>query len=288
MLALAQLLRLPNIFTVVADLLMVGWATGVLWQSPGQWILALVMSCCLYFAGMVSNDIFDRHEDAKARPFRPIPSGRVTLRTAIILAITLTVVGIGCGVLAGGMWGWLVGLVAAIFLYNGLLKSTPLGPVVMGLCRWFHVAFAVSLTPSFPAEVSWHLASIIGVYIIGVTWFARTEEFAGRPRDLIPAALVMLLALVGVVLLPLHESPIAANRLVPYCIAAYVAYLVAALLKAIRDPRPKNVQAGVKRSILGLMALDAIIASHFIGWPAVGMLFLYLPARVLGKKVYST
>jgi hypothetical protein len=288
MLAFAQLLRLPNIFTVLADVLMAGFACGVLMRDPARWALATGMSCALYFAGMVLNDLFDRHEDAKHRPFRPLPSGRVRVRTAVILAGLLTITGIVCGLLAGGAWGWLVALVLAIMLYNGLLKATALGPVVMGSCRLFHILFVFSLAPEFPTEVAWHVAGIIGVYIIGVTWFSRTEEFAGRSRDLIPASVVMLLAVTGVALLPLHETPFAQNRGLPYMVAGYALILAAPLRRAIFDPRSAKVQAGVKRAILGLIALDAILATHFIGWPALAMLALYLPARILGRWVYST
>ena len=35
-------------------------------------------SVCLYWAGMSANDWADRDLDAKERPERPIPSGRVT------------------------------------------------------------------------------------------------------------------------------------------------------------------------------------------------------------------
>ncbi len=288
LLAYAQLVRLPNVFTVVADALMAGLVCGVLFSDPGRFALAAAASCLLYLAGMASNDVFDRAEDAKARPFRPIPSGRVSVRAAVALTGLLTAGGVACGLLADGNVWWLGGLVVAIFAYNASLKHTPVGPLAMGSCRLLHLLFVFSLADGFPAAVGWHVAGIVGVYIAGVTWFARTEEFAGRPRELVPATAVMLLAVAAVLLLPLHEIPTPADRALPYLVVAYGAVLIVPLRRAILDPRPALVQAGVKRAILGLIALDAVIATHAVGWPALGLLALYLPARLLGRWVYST
>ncbi len=288
LLAYAQLVRLPNVFTVVADALMAGLVCGVLFADPGRFALAAAASCLLYLAGMASNDVFDRAEDAKARPFRPIPSGRVSVRAAVALTGLLTAGGVACGLLADGNLWWLGGLVAASFAYNASLKHTPVGPVAMGSCRLLHLLFVFSLADGFPAAVGWHVAGIVGVYIAGVTWFARTEEFAGRPRELVPATAVMLLAVGAVLLLPLHEVPTPANRALPYLVVAYGIVLLVPLRAAILDPRPALVQAGVKRAILGLIALDAVIATHAVGWPGLGILALYLPARLLGRRVYST
>ena len=85
---------------------------------------------------MVWNDVFDRGEDARDRPFRPIPSGRVKLRTAIVLGIILLGLGIGFAAwatsIAQGFHRTVNPLTVAIILalailfYDGYLKRTPL------------------------------------------------------------------------------------------------------------------------------------------------------------------
>src|SRR5581483_11050567 len=82
LLAFAQLLRLPNVFTAFADIALgTAAASAVLPATPGSfWATAGLLALAsgwLYLAGMVWNDIFDRNEDAKTRHFRPIPAGRV-------------------------------------------------------------------------------------------------------------------------------------------------------------------------------------------------------------------
>ena len=46
--------------------------------------------------------------------------------------------------------------------------------------------------------------------------------------------------------------------------------------------------AAVKRAILGLVVLDAVLATAFVGLPGLAILLLLPPAMLLGKWVYST
>lgn len=298
-LALAQLLRLPNVFTAFADILMATLATGVMPAEPVTVALLLLSSGSLYLGGMVFNDYFDRHADAQSQAFRPIPSGRVSSRFALLLGIVLLSV--------GGLAAWAIsnfsinldltqspvsvalGLIVAILLYDRILKRTPIGPVGMGLCRFLNVL--LGLSPSFaaiPPEQIVHLAGIIGLYIVGVTWFARTEEATSERRSLKLAAGVMALALVLAVVYPWHLKPGSTPIYFPYLLVAFGVHLGLAIVRAIKSPTPRNVQAAVKRSILGLVLLDAILATMFVGWPGLLIVLLLLPARWLGKWVYST
>src|SRR5437867_3441682 len=98
--AYAQLLRIPNVFTAMADIFL-GWLAVWHWnyQPPPVITLFLLLGAtfCLYCGGMVLNDFFDMAEDRRERPFRPIPSGRVSWRTAGVLGIFLLLAGVGLG-----------------------------------------------------------------------------------------------------------------------------------------------------------------------------------------------
>src|SRR5262245_55663963 len=102
----AQLVRLPNLPSAVADILLAALAVGAL---PGRWptfaLLALA-SACLYCAGMAFNDYFDVEQDRRERPFRPIPSGRVTPRQAARLGAALLAAGVALALLAGWVQVW--------------------------------------------------------------------------------------------------------------------------------------------------------------------------------------
>ena len=107
LLPLARLLRLPNVFTAFADIALGLCATAAL--SPATvddtfgWKAALLVlaSGLLYMAGMVWNDYFDLAEDKRDRPFRPLPSGRVSVRAAVIIGLLLLAGGWACAAATG-------------------------------------------------------------------------------------------------------------------------------------------------------------------------------------------
>lgn len=303
LLAFAQLVRLPNVFTAFADICLGACAAGYFASKPGVFALMLLGSGCLYLAGMALNDMADRHDDAKHRPTRPIPSGRITPQTALMIAVGLLFSGL---VLAGFSQSLLppqepgtirpahfaAALSFAIILYDTWLKRTPFGPVGMGLCRFLNVLLGISgaglvgLSGNLP--LSFHLAGVVGLYIVGVTWFARTEETDSRRWHLIGAAVVMAAAVLLGVTMPAHLEEGTVPVYFPYLLAVFAFIIGFPVVSAIRQPTPRNVQRAVKRCILGLVLLDAVLATAFVGWPGLLIGLLLLPAAWLGKWVYST
>lgn len=294
-------MRLPNVFTAFADVLMAACAAGYAADYPFTLVKLLLASGCLYLGGMVLNDYFDRHDDAKTRPFRPIPSGRIPARTAFTLGLALLSVGFLIALWAFQPYkidqhkihvypSGLVAFVLAvmILLYDSILKHTPLGPLAMGACRFLNVQLGLSVGDVDLSPLSVHLAATTGVYIIGVTWFARTEEGESNRHQLILAAVVMLAALGLAVTVPAHRPAGATPVYFPYLVAAFGFFVAAKVVPAIQRPGPKEVQAAVKRSILGLVVLNAVLATAFVGAWGLLILLLFLPARWLGKWVYST
>src|SRR5947209_8977616 len=93
----AQLVRLPNVFTALADIVLAALVSGVFgpfepdsgirWSRVAAFFCLLIASTLLYWAGMVWNDYFDLAEDRRDRPGRPLPSGRVPIGTAVLLGI---------------------------------------------------------------------------------------------------------------------------------------------------------------------------------------------------------
>lgn len=297
LLAVAQLVRLPNVFTAVADIALAGCVGAAVypgWRGPDYLLtlgLLAVASGCLYLAGMVWNDVFDRAEDRRDRAFRPLPSGRVTVRTAVVLGSLLMLAGVGLAAAAGA---WLIGfaLAAAILLYDGWLKHTPAGPVAMATCRFLNVLLGLSAIPADVLDdgLRAHLAGVVGVYIVGVTWFARTEAAESHRRHLLAAAGVMLLSLALALTLRvrLPEPAGPGGWAFPYLLVGFGFLVGVPLTRAVRRPGPKEVQAAVKRCVLGLVALDAVLATAYVGLPGLLILFLLPPALYLGRWVYST
>jgi len=297
--AYAQLVRLPNVFTAMADIVLACVATGAILDHFAAFVCVLAASSLLYMAGMVWNDWFDLKQDLRERPGRPIPSGRVTTKDAAMLGSILMIGGLLAAAAADFIDGHGMSLkislllVAAILLYDGILKKTWMGQYAMGACRFFNVLLGLSAGAESIPPWGYALALTIGVYIVGVTWFAKTEARSSKKQTLLTAALVMaggLLLALTVPTLALDDIRAAPTPWVffPYMLAAFGFYVGLKVVPAVRDPRPDRVQPAVKRAILGLVILDAILATSLVGWPGLAIVLLLAPALWLGQWLYST
>ncbi|MEX2172963.1 MAG: UbiA family prenyltransferase [Pirellulaceae bacterium] len=310
LLAWLRLMRLPNVFTALADVTMGFLVARQSLEPLGALVALAASSALLYTAGMVLNDVFDIDIDARERPHRPLPSGRIPLLLARALGFAMLALGVLFGWLSGLAFAdaaaapWRSGVMATILaslviLYDACLKRTPFGPVGMGACRSCNVLLGMSLAPadSFSpdwllgyAPAQWLIAGGIGVYIAGVTWFARDEATSSRGAQLLGAMAVMT---TGVALLALGVSYLPALQLQPSTIWILFALLMLTVLRrafaAVTDPSPQRVQAAVKHSILSLIWLDAalIAAVAPLGF-ALAVAALLIPALLLGRWVYST
>jgi 4-hydroxybenzoate polyprenyltransferase len=307
----AQLVRLPNVFTAFADICLGALATHALPESWLPFLLLLLASGCLYCAGMVWNDFFDIEQDRRERPQRPIPSGEVPRHKAAQLGAVLLVVGLVCAYLAdqvvwrltadrhpnidflstslGGNAFWIaVFLTIAILLYDGWLKRTWAGPLGMGLCRFLNVLLGLTVFEVFIPKWGIHLAAVVGIYIVGVTWFARTEARASKRSSLTGAALVMLAGLLIAIPIPTWAVTGDSSPLFPYLLVALGFWVGVPVWRAIEQPSPLLVQAAVKRAIFGLVLLDATLTTALAGSIGLLILLLLLPALYFGKWLYST
>lgn len=296
--AYARLVRLPNVFTALADIILGGLAIRTLRPESDQgwliWLLLMGSSACLYSGGMVWNDFFDLDQDRRERPFRPLPSGEISRGAAFRLGLFLLASGGLLALLAGWRadgWTWNPGvvaslLVAAILFYDGVFKRTWLGPIGMGLCRFLNVLLGLTGGEGIGGGVGVYLALIVGIYITGVTWFARTEAKTSGQGTLLGGALLMLVGLFLAVPLPIqvtNGSPIFLYLLVS------LGFLVGLpVCRAIAQPSSLKVQAAVKRAIMGLVVLDATLATVYAGPAGLAILVLLIPALYLGRWIYST
>jgi 4-hydroxybenzoate polyprenyltransferase len=248
----ARLVRLPNVFTAVADIGLGILAAGRA-ASPTSAVLLVVASTALYSGGMVWNDYFDVEQDRRERPFRPLPSGAVSRFAAARLGVLLLAGGWLSAVLAG--WrhdgfdivpAVVAGLlVVSILWYDGWLKRTP-------------------------------------------AWFARTEARHSDPMRLRQAAAVMAAGLVLALPLPLHLPEGTASVLFPYLLVIFAFIVGIPAARAWSKPEPGRVQFAVKRAVLGLIVLDAVLATAVAGSVGLVLLVLLPPAVLLGQWLYST
>jgi 4-hydroxybenzoate polyprenyltransferase len=252
--AWVQLGRISNLPTVWSNVL-AGVILGGGELSPSLLMLLSMAHSLFYVGGMFLNDAFDRRFDEKARPERPIPSGRVGAAEVFVigfglLAAGLSVLAIGAsgrGSFAPVLCG--VGLAAAIVAYDAWHKNNPLSPVLMGLCRMgVYLTSALMVNPR-PKEAL-GASVVLLAYLIGLTFVAKQESLK-QPGNLWPVA---FLAAPFVYAFP--------ALLVPAAI--WLAFAVWVWL-ALRRVWQRQIGAAVVQFIAGICLLDGLLIARTLG-----------------------
>ena len=185
-------------------------------------------------------------------------------------------------------------LAVCILLYDARLKRTPLGPFGMGACRMFNVLLGMNIVNLPLPPAGWLVAGGIGVYITGVTWFARNENDRSDRQQLILATLVMMLGLAMLGRLPqwsqnilplLRQQPERWYLLIGLLALPIVWRCVWTLL----DPIPARDRVTVTQCIFSVVILDAAVCYAVRDLTcAVAILLLLAPATFLGWRIEST
>ena len=291
--AYLELVRLPNLFTapgdVLAGYLVVKAGTDMSWSHV---VLLMAASVCLYAAGVVLNDYFDRDVDAVERPERPIPSGRIRERDALKLGALL--LGAGCVLAAGaGVTSMLVAVLLAgcIVLYDARGKRIEyVGSLNMGACRFLNVMLGASGAAMLHAETwLWSalpVALIVLLYISAVTLLATGEVWGGNRviSSLVFGAIVVVIA--GVAWLCGTDR--LAEPLYTYLFVALFAVATLRVVgRVVGSPTAPNIRTAIKTCVLSLILLDAAIAAGAGGLAyGVGIAILLLPA-LYAARLYA-
>jgi 4-hydroxybenzoate polyprenyltransferase len=176
--AFVRLVRLPNLFTAVADPL-AGWLIA---GGNGSPLGPVATSACLYTAGIVLNDCFDFAADCRDRPERPLPRREIPLPAAWGLGVALLLAGIAVG-------GWTaVPLAVLILFYDTYSKQFGLlGPLTLGACR------AGNMILGGPSLI-WPPV-ILGVYVTVLSVVARREDLRPALRVVVKRLLLGIIVL---------------------------------------------------------------------------------------------
>jgi 4-hydroxybenzoate polyprenyltransferase len=286
--ALLRLCRIPNVFTAFADPV-----AGVL-VARGAWRLdhaALVgASGCLYLAGMVLNDFFDREVDRRERPERPIPSGEITPATALWLGMGLLAAGLGLAARAGSApLAVALALAACIVLYDAGGKASRFGPLLMGGCRALNVTLGIAAVGA-PRAWPWALPLALGLFTALVTVLSRSEVQGGGLRAARRVVSGFAALFCAIVAATLGRAATLDAVLVTAAPLGFVAWRGAGLLlPLLRDARPPTLGRAIGGSILLMPAVDACFVAA-AGAPAGAALVFALagPAYLLKRWYYVT
>lgn len=305
-----ELVRLPNIFTAIADVIAGYWFVSD--RLLFSWRLAALClaSACLYAYGIVLNDITDIETDRNERPNRPLPSGRVSMRAAMRLVVVLAVAALALAALAGldptvewrgfviGGYDWrpivaTIGLIFAISSYDLVTKGTYLGPLNMGVCRGLNLVLGMCAGWWFTTDIGLLAVVAMVLYVASFTYFGVEEVDRSRRFRLVTGAAGAAIAVLLLGLLIFGRTlPTGRDSGDYYLLVLWIALLIHVgrmSLRAIRSPEPRNVQTAMKTFILWIIMFDAVIAWSAQSWPSFAM-FLALMAltAICGRWIYST
>ncbi|HZJ19925.1 MAG TPA: UbiA-like protein EboC [Pricia sp.] len=286
-----RLARPANLPTAAADILTGVAVAGVISSAnkdvffrtvPGIDILYLVFaSVFLYAGGVILNDVFDYKIDAVERPERPIPSGVIPLKLAVIYGGVALIMGIVLAFLVNSVSGWVaIALAASILLYDAVAKQYDFfGPLSMGICRGINLILGMSILGTLGY---WWMAAIPIVYIFAITLISRGEVHGENKNHIILAGVLYATVIFAVLSLAFLCTD---SILFPLLFLVLFSILVfRPLIKAHSENSPQNIKKAVMAGVLSLVVLDASIAVSFSTWWYGLLILALLPtSRALSK-----
>lgn len=296
--AYIQLMRLPNIITAIADILLGFAASGAwlegqgvpVWSSmPWSVLGALILATVgLYGGGVVFNDFFDYELDKVERPERPLPRGAVSLAEVAILGASLLAIGIYAAFTVSQTSGLIAICIAILALgYDAFGKNHPIiGPLNMGACRGANLLLGVSAMEYQLLDL-WGLALIPVVYISAITMVSRGEVNGGN-RGALHAAIVLYCIVFASIPALAYWVDFQIYAAIPFLLL-FIYFTLPPLFKARKTLLAMDVRKAVKAGVISLIVMDASIAAGFAGWPYGLIVLCLLPISMgLSKLIAVT
>lgn len=270
--ALVKIIRPADVFLMGAGVI-VGYvvSTGMLPNSTE--LLAGAVSCGTYTAfAMVTNDIIDIESDKLNEPSRPIPSGKLSPKEALIYSFVLLTLGVVTASLAANIWflclppvvalasvaynlylkkiGFLgnilvSALVASAFLGGGLLA---VGHIELYLLLFALMAFLGNLG----REVHKGIADVEGDKKRGVVTVA--VAYGAWKAKLLSVSLYSLATLLAFVPIALGIT----NQYYPFAVVVVAMCLLASLARVLRTDDPKALKR--EKNLVRLWMLLGLVA----------------------------
>lgn len=289
------LVRLPNLFTLPSNIL-VGMATvsslAFTLTSFTQFLLLVTISVLLYCVGIVLNDLYDFDIDKKERPNRPLPSGKISRRSAIVLVAIFSTLALILSLQVS--FSTLVIssiLFSVIFGYDKYLKNTHAGPFTIASARVMNILLGTSVSlrsvDSYSQIVTLTFVLIITfVYVSLIGFISRYEVhgFSDNTKLLLPPAIVATV-ISSIILFTLMGF----FKLESLIILSLFSFIMIISFSRIYRRDSGRTQQIVRNMILSIIVLDSTFLTGIIGIElGLVVLTLMAPLLVLANKMYMT
>ena len=273
-----QLVRLPGIFTAFSNVL-IGYFFSFTFNSEIFLLpYLLTTSGMLFCSGMIFNDYFDYTLDKKERSFRPLASGKISKKNALLIGfIFLLLANISASFL--GFDSLIISLIltCTILFYNFKLKFISfLGIVNLSIIRMLNILLGFSII-GISFEYIQYLIPL-GIFIFGISILAKNEVKSNQIiyKKLNKIIIIATIAFVSILVVNnfQFESLLFLGLFSSLCL--YSLFF-------------KKIQNQITFQLLLIILLDSIIISFFVPLQfPIFVSLLILPAYAISKKLYLT
>ena len=273
-----QLIRLPGIFTAFSNVL-IGYFFSFTFNSEIFFLpYLLTTSGLLFCSGMIFNDYFDYNLDKKERSFRPLASGKISKKNALLIGfIFLLLANISASFL--GFDSLIISLIltCAILFYNFKLKFISfLGIINLSIIRMLNILLGFSII-SISFEYIEYLIPL-GIFVFGISILAKNEVKANQIIYKKLNKIIIITTIVSVSILVVNNFQFES-----------LLFLGLFSFLSLYSLFFKKIQNQITFQLLLIILLDSIIISFFVSlhFP-IFVSLLILPAYAISKKLYLT
>jgi 4-hydroxybenzoate polyprenyltransferase len=287
------LVRLPNLFTLPSNVLVGFVIVSTLSKIAFVQVLFVVtISIIIYCVGIILNDYFDFTIDKKERPNRPLPSGKISRKIAIILAFVFSILALILSFIVSMQTLAISSiLLAVIFGYDKYLKQTSVGPYTIATARVMNILLGVSVNINNIGNYSQiviltFVLSMTFVYVSLIGFLSRYEIY-GFSNNL---KLFLFPTVLGVIITSIILFSYAGFfRYDSLIILALFSFIMGLSFYEISKKDSLGIQKIIQNMILSIIILDSTFLSGIRGIE-LGLIVLTLlaPLLLISKKMYMT
>jgi len=273
-----QLVRLPGIFTAFSNVL-IGYFFSFTFNSEIFFLpYLLTTSGLLFCSGMIFNDYFDYNLDKKERSFRPLASGKISKKNALLIGfIFLLLANISASFL--GFDSLIISLIltCAILFYNFKLKFISfLGIINLSIIRMLNILLGFSII-SISFEFIQYLIPL-GIFVFGISILAKNEVKANQIIYKKLNKIIIITTIVSVSILVVNNFQFES-----------LLFLGLFSFLSLYSLFFKKIQNQITFQLLLIILLDSILISFFVPLHfSIFVSLLILPAYAISKKLYLT
>jgi len=287
------LVRFPNLFTLPSNILVGFVIVSTLSQIVFVQVLFVVtISILIYCVGIMLNDYFDFTIDKKERPDRPLPSGKISRKIAILLAFVFSILVLILSFIVSMQTLAISSiLLAVVFGYDKYLKKTPVGPYTIATARVMNILLGVSVNIN---NIGNYSQIVILTFVLSITFvyvsligFLSKYEIYGFSNNL---KLFLFPTVLGIIITSIVLFSYAGFfRYDSLIILALFSFIMGLSYYKISKKDSLGIQKIIQNMILSIIILDSTFLSG-IGGIELGLVVLTLlaPLLLLSKKMYMT